>query len=151
MRSGHSFAFRATKHIAEFTLEKCLARYISDMKSQMIARAPFWLLIGAVLIAAIMPTNEAPTIFAYDKLNHILAFFVLSFLAKILWPRTKIEVIFGLLATFGGSIEILQMGLGLGRDADWMDFAANLFAITIGLLAAHSIIRLASKVATAKN
>lgn len=98
--------------------------------------------MGTVLIAAIVPANDAPSVFASDKLNHILAFLVLSFLAKILWPQTKIAILFGLLATLGGGIELMQMSLGFGRDADLMDFAADLFAIALGLVAAYTVIGL---------
>jgi hypothetical protein len=81
-------------------------------------RALFWPLLGAVLIVALLPANQAPTVFASDKLNHMLAFVTLSLLARVLWPRPSFIVLFALLAAFGGMVEVLQWFLGFGRDAD---------------------------------
>ena len=86
------------------------------MKVLNIFRILFWLLLGIILAISLMPAADAPTVFAYDKLNHGLAFFTL-------------------LMIFGGGIELLQWSMGLGRDADWMDFAADIVAIVLGLLA----------------
>lgn len=97
-------------------------------------RVFFWLLLGVILAVSIMPAEDAPTVFADDKLNHILAFFVLSFMARIAWPQFNTFLLLGMLAVFGGTIEILQFSMGLGRQADWMDFAADVLAILIGML-----------------
>ena len=105
------------------------------MKTQKIFRILFWLLLGIILAISIMPAAEAPTVFAYDKLNHGLAFFSLSLMARLLWARTNAALLFVLLMVFGGGIELLQWSMGLGRDADWMDFAADIVAILLGILA----------------
>ncbi|WP_339827333.1 teicoplanin resistance protein VanZ [uncultured Parasphingorhabdus sp.] len=105
------------------------------MKTQKIFRILFWLLLGIILAISIMPAAEAPTVFAYDKLNHGLAFFTLSLMARLLWARTNAALLFVLLMVFGGGIELLQWSMGLGRDADWMDFAADIVAILLGILA----------------
>ncbi len=108
----------------------------------------FWLLLGGILAISIMPASDAPTVFADDKLNHILAFFVLSFMARIAWPRINALVLFVMLALFGGAIEILQFSMGLGRQADWMDFAADVLAILIGTLVGQLINGFRRKTAT---
>ncbi|MXO60039.1 teicoplanin resistance protein VanZ [Altererythrobacter salegens] len=82
-----------------------------------------------------MPSKMAPSVFASDKLNHMLAFFVLASFAKSLWPRKKLLTIFGLLALYGGLIEVIQWAMGFGRDADWVDFLADVVAICFGLAA----------------
>ena len=105
----------------------------------------FWLLLGVILAISIMPSEDAPTVFTNDKLNHILAFFVLSFMARLLWPRVNSAILFSMLAVFGGSIEILQLVLETGRDADWMDFAADVLAIIFGLLSAQMLINTLGK------
>ncbi|MEP2988156.1 MAG: teicoplanin resistance protein VanZ [Parasphingorhabdus sp.] len=94
----------------------------------------FWLMLGGILAISIMPAANAPTVFADDKLNHILAFFVLSLMARILWPRINVLILASMLTVFGGAIELLQFSMGLGRQADWMDFAADVFAILLGIL-----------------
>lgn len=101
-------------------------------------RILFWLLLMAILVISQMPAENAPTVFADDKLNHILAFFVLSFIARIAWVRVDASILFFLLASFGASIEVLQFGMGFGRDADWMDLVADIGAIAAGMLLAHA-------------
>ncbi|MBQ0771939.1 MAG: hypothetical protein KBT59_08830 [Sphingomonadales bacterium] len=105
------------------------------MAAPKIFRLFFWLLLGIILAVSIMPAGDAPTVFANDKLNHGLAFFTLSMMARLLWMRTNGAVLFVLLMAFGGGIELLQLSMGFGRDADWWDFAADIVAILLGILA----------------
>jgi hypothetical protein len=100
-----------------------------------------------VLIVALLPASEAPTVFASDKLNHMLAFATLSVLARVLWPRLSFSVLFALLAAFGGMIEVLQWSLGFGRDADWMDFAADVLAILFGLVGGRLLVSMSTNLA----
>ncbi|WP_417622828.1 hypothetical protein [Parasphingorhabdus sp.] len=118
------------------------------MSSQNIVRIFFWLLLGVILVISTMPAEDAPTVFADDKLNHILAFFILSLMARILWPRVNVVILFVMLMVFGGSIELLQLVMGFGRDADWMDFGADIIAIAMGTLSAHGLNHMRSKIAT---
>lgn len=99
----------------------------------------FWLLLGVILAISVMPAEDAPIVFADDKLNHMLAFFVLSFMARLLWPRINTLILFSMLAIFGGGIELLQLVMNTGRDSDWMDFAADILAIIIGMLSAQAL------------
>ncbi len=117
------------------------------MSNKNIFRILFWLLLGAILAISLMPAEDAPVVFADDKLNHILAFFILSFMARILWSRVNTLILFSMLTVFGGGIEILQLAMGFGRDADWMDFAADVLAIALGMLFAHGINSMRSKAA----
>ena len=104
------------------------------MNNQNILRLFFWLLLGAVLAISIMPAEDAPAVFANDKFNHVLAFFTLSFMARILWSRTDATILFGMLSVFGGGIELLQLSMGFGRDADGLDFATDIVALAVGVL-----------------
>ena len=110
-----------------------------------IFRAFFWLLLSTILIISQMPAADAPAVFADDKLNHILAFFTSSLMARLLWARTHAAILFGLLMLFGGGIELLQWAMGFGRDADWLDFAADIVAIAVGLLAGKALQRVITK------
>tara|TARA_R110001606_G_scaffold342785_1_gene491344 strand:+ start:2572 stop:2934 length:363 start_codon:yes stop_codon:yes gene_type:complete len=115
------------------------------MNAQKILRILFWLLLGIILAISIMPAGDAPTVFANDKFNHGLAFFTLSLMARLLWTRTHAAILFLLLMVFGGGIELLQLSMGLGRDADWMDFAADVAAIVLGILAGKLLWSMTSK------
>tara|TARA_R110000850_G_scaffold2027_1_gene10223 strand:- start:273 stop:635 length:363 start_codon:yes stop_codon:yes gene_type:complete len=115
------------------------------MNTQTLFRILFWLLLAVILALSLVPAAEAPTVFANDKLNHGLAFFTLSLMARLLWARTHAAILFLLLMTFGGAIELLQLVMGFGRDADWMDFGADIAAILLGLLAGKLFWNLAGK------
>jgi hypothetical protein len=115
------------------------------MSAQNIFRILFWLLLAVILAISLMPAADAPTVFANDKLNHGLAFFALSLMARLLWARTHAAILFVLLMAFGGGIELLQLAMGFGRDADWMDFAADIAAIVLGLLAGRLFWNLTGK------
>lgn len=114
------------------------------MNAQNIFRILFWLLLGIILAISIMPAGDAPTIFTNDKLNHGLAFFTLSLMARLLWMRTNAAILFGLLMAFGGGIELLQWVMGFGRDADWLDFAADIAAIVLGILTGKLLLSMRS-------
>ena len=103
------------------------------MNTQTIFRILFWLLLAVILAISLLPDANAPTVFTNDKLNHGLAFFTLSLMARLLWARTHAAILFILLMAFGGAIELLQLAMGFGRDADWMDFAADILAILLGI------------------
>ncbi len=120
------------------------------MTVQTILRLAFWLLLGIILALSLMPSEDAPTVFADDKLNHILAFFTLSLMARLLWPQARLAILFVLLTLLGGGIELLQLAMGFGREADWMDFAADIVAIVLGMLAGNALGKIKSKSPTAK-
>jgi hypothetical protein len=109
------------------------------MRTLYLFRILFWALLAAVLTIALLPAARAPTVFASDKFNHMLAFVTLSVFARVLWPSLGLRVLFALLAAFGGTIEVLQWSLGFGRDADSMDFAVDVLAISLGLLAGQTL------------
>ena len=120
------------------------------MTVKTILRLSFWLLLGLILAISTMPAEDAPTVFANDKLNHALAFFTLSLMARLLWPRAKLAILFILLTLFGGGIELLQLTMGFGREADWMDFAADVVAIAVGILAGSALGNIGSKSSAAE-
>ena len=114
-----------------------------------ILRLAFWLLLGVILALALMPAENAPSVFAEDKSNHILAFFTLSLMARLLWPQARLPLLFLLLTLLGGAIELLQLAMGFGREADWLDFGADVLAIALGLLVARLLASLTRKSSTA--
>jgi hypothetical protein len=58
-----------------------------------------------------------------------------------------LRVLFALLAAFGGIIEVLQWSLGFGRDGDSMDFAVDVLAISLGLLAGQTLLSMRKSLA----
>ncbi len=118
-----------------------------SMERFRILQLVFWGLLAAILVAALVPWDVAPTLFASDKLNHMLAFFVLAAFTRLLWPRAHAFVAVALLAFYGGLIELLQWWLDLGRTADWADFGADLVAIIAGLIAGSATVAVRRRMA----
>jgi VanZ family protein len=97
--------------------------------------------ILTILIVAVVVTlyfalyPKPPQLLRSDKSQHELAFAVLTVLSCLAMPTARYRTIFFALATFGGVIEILQMIPALHRDADVMDWIADMAAIAIALAA----------------
>ena len=104
------------------------------------ARPLYFVLVAVILVIAIVPQADAPIGTPSDKVNHIIAFFILAFLAKLLWPEKRIWVKAAWLIAFGGLIEVLQGVMAVGRNADWLDFLADVAATLVGLFAARALL-----------
>ncbi|WP_164655520.1 VanZ family protein [Thiorhodococcus mannitoliphagus] len=84
----------------------------------------------AVAYLAFAPL-ETPPLFTYDKSNHLLAFFVMAWLADMSWPGRRYALSrWGWLLAYGMLIELVQRELPL-REFSLLDFAAD--ALGIGL------------------
>jgi len=105
----------------------------------------FW---GALLFAyvdAILPGRDAISLSMWDKLNHMIAFFVITFLARAAHPRIPIFRLFVMMAAFGAFIELSQALPMIHRDAEWDDWFADMVAILVGLIIAWPFAILADK------
>ena len=96
----------------------------------------FWLAVIFAYVAAILPAKEAPHVSTWDKLNHMAAFFTITFLGRVAYPRVKALPLFGLIAGFGALIEVSQAIPFIHRDAEWADWIADIVATVAGLLLA---------------
>jgi len=110
-------------------------------------RGRFWLglWIGALLgvvIVCLLPGTELPKVPVSDKLEHALAFFVLSAAAVQLFRRGAplAIVALGLLA-LGGAIELAQALLTTTRAMEAADFLADAIGIGAGLAIAWTPLR----------
>jgi len=93
-------------------------------RTQKIARLAFSLCVSLTLWLALSREASSP-MGAPDKLNHLVAFFVLSVLldyALLNVERFRIKAL--LLGGFGFLIEILQLWVGY-RSFEWGDLAAD--------------------------
>lgn len=68
-----------------------------------------------------------------DKSLHAITFTVLSPLAAIAWPKVRLLGLAVLLSGFGGLIEGVQAIPALHRDAELLDWLADVAAIGLGL------------------
>ncbi len=74
-----------------------------------------------------------------DKMMHVLAYFVLTFLVwfavnpyeKVRWNKPKVWILLAVIAGYAVLDEYLQ--IHIGRSADVLDFVSDLFGLVIGL------------------
>lgn len=99
----------------------------------------FWAALVFAFVMAALP--QPPTLPGHpgDKLLHVLAFVVLAGLAAFAYPRLRLVMIFLGLAAFGGGIELVQAVPGIGREASWLDWLADVGAAAAVLLAVGAL------------
>lgn len=68
-----------------------------------------------------------------DKIQHMIAFFILGTLAAAGWRAARWWPMFAGLALFGGAIELLQTIPSLHRHGDPVDWLADMVAAAAGL------------------
>lgn len=105
----------------------------------------FWACLIGAYVFAILPGREAPSIFLWDKLNHMIAFFVVTILCRLAYPRLPVLLIALLMAGFGGAIELSQAVPFIHRDAEWNDWFADCGAAIVGLIMAWPLTVLVRK------
>lgn len=112
-----------------------------------IKRASFWMFWPAALVVTwgelLAPQQpELPSFLLWDKAQHFTAYFGLALLATLGWGRRiRATVILGAVLLLGGVLEILQAYVG--RDAQWLDMAANTVGAVIGLGLGFLMLRVA--------
>lgn len=88
--------------------------------------------VGALCVTfwfAFAPPGHGEGFFPWDKANHILAFFVLTGLALVAFPRVKPAWLALALSAVGALIEAIQGLPFVHRDCDIWDWVADSCAI----------------------
>ena len=97
----------------------------------------FWLAAAFAFVMATLP--QPPTLSGQpsDKVQHVIAFSVLTGLAFTALPwKRRLLIVLGLIA-FGALIEIVQLIPALHRESDWMDLLADSAAVLVVASLAH--------------
>lgn len=107
-------------------------------------RAAFWLFwpaLALVIWGELTPHPPHLEVEISDKLLHFLAYFGLSAIASAALRQRRMIVLAVLgLVVLGGALEIAQSFTG--RDAEWLDEAANTLGAVTGALAGLLFLRL---------
>lgn len=103
----------------------------------------FWAATVFTFVMAVLPHPPQLPGEPVDKVQHILAFAVLTALACLAWPAASRLRVLLALAGFGALIEIVQAVPMLHRSADWRDWLADTAAILAVLALAAAGRRLA--------
>lgn len=119
---------------------------LETILSPRLMRPLFWLLGCFSLVMALLPKPPSTPIDRFgDKFEHMLAFAVLTVVARLGWPRTPIWIAAVLLSLDGAAIELLQTIPLLHRDSDPRDWVADTAAIALALLLAQFLIHFSGK------
>ena len=99
--------------------------------------AMWWLAVLAVLVFCLMPSSNLPDMpHNSDKLEHALAFFVLTASAVQLYARPRLRAVGIGLLLLGAAIEVVQGALTADRSADPFDLLADVVGIVLGMATA---------------
>ncbi len=100
-----------------------------------IARLAFWPAFVFALVMAVLPKPPSlPIDNLGDKFAHMLAFFTLSLLAGVGWPKASLLRAALWLSVVGAGIEVVQLIPVLHRDSDWRDWVADSAAILVAMI-----------------
>jgi VanZ family protein len=97
-----------------------------------------WMFLGVVMLLTVAviclaPMAKLPVVNVSDKIEHTLAFGWIAFwFACIVVRRDLVWVGLGVVL-FGGLIELAQGYMGLGRQADMKDLAADALGVLAGI------------------
>jgi VanZ family protein len=89
-----------------------------------------------ITVVCLLPSTELPSTGLSDKTEHFLAFGALAFWFGSIVVRRDLPWVFVAVVAFGGLIEFLQSAMGLGRQGDLLDLAADSIGVAIGVLLA---------------
>lgn len=117
-------------------IESAAHRRIRNTIIERLFQLLFWTALVFAFVMASLPQPPGLPGDPSDKVQHILAFLVLSGLAAFAYPRLPLVIIFLGLAAFGGAIEAVQVIPQLGRQPSWLDWLSDVAAISAVLLVA---------------
>jgi VanZ family protein len=101
-------------------------RFLSAM------RVAFMLAGVFALVMALLPQPPyVPTQSFGDKINHIIGFATLAALAVLAFPAAPRRQVIERLSFFGAWIEVAQSIPALGRDCEFLDWAADTLAVIV--------------------
>ncbi|MEA3041665.1 MAG: hypothetical protein QOC65_1154 [Sphingomonadales bacterium] len=101
-------------------------------------RTAFWAAACFAFVMAVLPRPPHLPGDPSDKVQHILAFAVLTLLAALAYPRVSAWRVGLGLSMFGATIELVQLVPALQRDGDIVDWCAD----TVSVLFVLSLARL---------
>lgn len=96
------------------------------------AIAVFWLALAFTFFCAVAPADRLH-LGDKDKIEHLVAFFSLTVLGTIAYPRRALAVTGLKLVAFGAFIEIVQSIPELGRQADIYDLLVDGLAVVLAI------------------
>ena len=95
-----------------------------------------WVFVACAVILSLIPGQKLPHTGVSDKVEHALAYALLTLWFTGVYPRSSYwRIGLGMLA-LGVAVEIAQYAMPFGRQMEARDVIANSLGILLGLLAA---------------
>jgi VanZ family protein len=94
--------------------------------------ALFAAVAAGVLAIGLSPVSLPDLFRGQDKLNHVVGFAALVLTARVAFPRVAVGRLALWLLVVALAIEAVQ-GLWPRRNASWLDMAANVLGVLVGL------------------
>lgn len=121
------------------TSQKRFGRSFKPFKRPWLWSGLWMLAIAAVVIGSLLPSSDLPSVQVNDKVEHFVAYAILSAGAVQLFARRlSWAFVCVLLVLMGIGLEYLQAQMGLGRMLDRNDALANTIGVLIGLATAFT-------------
>jgi VanZ family protein len=92
-----------------------------------------WAMVLYITVSCLEPARYVPNLHLWDKAEHALGFFGMSVWFGGLVRRSRYPIVAALMLAFGGAIEIAQGTMGLGRDADILDWVADSVGVAVAV------------------
>jgi VanZ family protein len=102
--------------------------------SRLMSKVAFWAALLFSFFNAIVPSNMALSLFPWDKAEHFVAFYILTLLGVVAFPRLSVIWIGVVLSASGALMEFVQAILPLGRDCDYKDWIIDCAGIAAVLV-----------------
>lgn len=125
-------------------------RWLRDLRRPRLWLGLWLVMVGAVVVASLLPSGELPqlSIRNLDKLEHFIAYAVLSAYAVMLLARMRAQALAALgLIVLGLGLEAAQAWITQTRIASSADALANTLGVMAGLLlAATPLVRVLQRI-----
>ena len=92
-----------------------------------------WAMVLFILYSTLAPSADVPDLHLNDKIEHMTAFFGMTFWFGGLVRRQRFWILGVLMSALGAAIEVAQGTMGLGRDMDINDWIADTCGVLIAL------------------
>ena len=110
---------------------------LETARAQLWLRRAFFVCAAFAFVMALLPKPPEIPGEPGDKVQHMMAFATLGALAAAGWRERRLMALFAWLAGFGAAIEVFQMIPALHRDAELLDWIADMAAAAVALTIAR--------------
>lgn len=99
----------------------------------LLLRVVLWIAMAVGLYEALRPVPVGPPGQYADKIEHFVCFYLLTGAALLAYPRLKAAWLVAIAAACGAGVEALQSLPAIGRDAEFLDWVADMVGVFAAL------------------